>query len=291
MNQDTVVISIATSSLELAQVQAVILRRNTFPGCHIVIAVDTPSSPCQFSMFDETLREKIIAGCAEFCDFVLEIPEEIHEVGRKSLLKSSKRDPMDASWRHADTLQFIYKWVLSQGFKYLLFVDGDMVPLSTINTPQDLLNGSPIAAVRQVRESRALRRKVEYPWPNLMLLDLCKTTEVGPLDFSPGRFKGVRVDTGGHLARWISAAEKYGFRPTWISMFASGSWGQNDIPQFFAKGVIDFIEHDARNPGDGRYFSELVAGSFLHYRSSSNWRNEPTEIVQKRIQDFIEAVN
>jgi len=60
-----------------------------------------------------------------------------------------------------------------------------------------------------------------------------------------------------------------------------------DIP--IAKSLINFMENDDRNR-NGKFYCELYADTFMHFRAGSNWNKEKAEVVTNRNSNFLSAI-
>jgi len=55
----------------------------------------------------------------------------------------------------------------------------------------------------------------------------------------------------------------------------SCTWNIDELPDNFKNNdkLIDFLKHDPRNKNN-KFFCEIYANVFLHYRAGGNWLNE-----------------
>ena len=100
----------------------------------------------------------------------------------------------------------------------------------------------------------------------------------------------VPVDVSGQTHVWLKAVKKLGVEPKWLSHLSSLKWGMDELDIQISRKVLDFIIHDDRNL-DKKFYTELYDYKFLHFRAGSNWKKEPSEIVRKRNQNFLNAIS
>jgi hypothetical protein len=84
-----------------------------------------------------------------------------------------------------------------------------------------------------------------------------------------------------HIGRCITI---YNYRRRHSSL----NWQINDFDGILPEGIRQFIMNDDRNRG-GKVYSEIYDQTFLHYRAGSNWREESSQVVKDRNQNFFNS--
>jgi hypothetical protein len=220
----------------------------------IIIFNDAKDWPDITNFNDITIKEQINNTCNRLNIPCINIPNSHH---------MKKRDP---SARHADSVNFITKYMLTNPDIYFM-LDSDMFFVDYFDIKEfEQYYFCYINQCRNIGNSI-----INYPWPNFFYLDINNIPNKELIDWYPGN----GLDSGGKCAYWLSKLEKKKILE--IKHLYSCSWNENDIPENININLKLFLNNDVRNK-NGKYFSELYHKKILHYRAASNWMNESFEM-------------
>jgi hypothetical protein len=271
---------------------------------NFIALVDTSPNPNPWNLWDSNLRSRAIEIANEYCDEVIAFPEELHRSRQELFPKTQRRVARYSNERVADALQFIYKYFITPSGRPSLIIDSDMFPIKpfevTTKMKDFVLRG--VLQTRRFSDTfqwknihsyvdvRALGRQVNYFWNGYLQLNASQMPFAKDFSFDCGTLNGLRVDTGGASHIWYSKMIE-AKREFQIDLVASLSSLGHELSEFEAsipKRMQNYIMEDDRNV-DGKVYCELYDGSFLHFRSGSNWREEPVATVLRRQSNFLKA--
>src|SRR5581483_1121816 len=119
-----------------------------------------------------------------------------------------------------------------------------------------------------------------YIWTGCFAFDAATMPRKDRFVVDCGYVKGVRTDAGGSLHKYFQAAPALKFKP--LRQLASLDWTLDQAPGLPGP-VADYVRADRRNR-DGRCFSEIYEGIFLHMRAGSDWDRDGS--AQLRYRDL-----
>ena len=219
-----------------------------------IIFNDAKDWPDITNFNDVTIKEQINNTCNKLNIPCINIPNAHH------------KNQYAASLRHADSVNFITKYMLTNPDTYFL-LDCDMFFVDHF----DIKEFQPYYFC-YINQSRNIGNAIiHYPWPNFFYLDIMNIPNKELIDWYPAH----GCDSGGKCALWLSKLEKEKILE--IKHLYSCNWNENDIPKTIHTNVRLFLDNDVRNK-NGKYFAELYHKKILHYRAASNWMNESFEL-------------
>ena len=255
----------------------------------LIAVIDTPTKPGPYNLWDSKLRQSGIELAKEYCDKVIEVPEEIHNNRRSIYPKTKELSGNNANLRASDSLQIAFNSEILNSNSKVIIVDNDMFPIANFSW-EKLMTDKICRSVIHTSSSKFSRKKIDYLWSGLMFIDGEKIPFKNDWSFDCGKVKNVRVDVSGQTHYWLSKLRNEKlyelFEP--IIHLPSLKWGQNELNDLFTSSLSDFVSQDERNI-DGKFYSELYDGNFLHFRAGSNWNKEPADIVLSRIDNFTKS--
>jgi len=233
----------------------------------IIIFNDAKDWPDITNFNDVTIKEQINSTCNKLNIPCINIPNSHHK---------NQHAP---SLRHADSVNFITKYMLTNPDTYLM-LDSDMffVDYFDISEFKDYY-------FCYINQSRTVGNStINYAWPNFFYLDIDNVPYKELIDWSlaPG------CDSGGKSSLWLSKLDKQKILP--IKHLYSCGWNENDIPESINKNLKLFLNNDVRNK-NGKYFAELYHKKIIHYRAASNWMNESFELHNSMTKLLNEALS
>jgi len=286
--QLTKVITTVAAWPEALPVMKAQLSRHLQEPFEFVCFVDTPSKPGPYNLWDRTLRGRAEEIAQKNADRYFLVPEELHLDRRILFPSTSEKKGNNANTRAADTLQFAWNQVIKESRGPVLILDNDMFPIQDFNT-QAMLSKNPVAGIYSISPGRIPSENIDWIWSGLLFLDPARMSEKELWSFDCGRVNNVPVDVSGQTHNWLTNAKKFGIEPLWLPHLASLNWGIEQVSSSFSSEILEFIIKDDRNR-DGKFYTELYDGKFLHFRAGSNWKKEPAELVKKRNKDFLVAL-
>lgn len=219
-----------------------------------IIFNDAKSWPDLTNFGDITIINKIIDVCKQLNIPCINIPNS-HHINQQS-----------ASIRHADSLNFITKFMLNHPDEYLM-LDSDMFFIDYFDIKE--FENYYFCYINQNRMVNNVL--INYPWPNFFYININTIPYKELIDWSvsPG------CDSGGKASLWLSKLNNEKILK--IKHLYSGGWDESDLPISINKNITKFLDNDVRNK-NGKYFSELYHNKIFHYRGASNWMNDSFEL-------------
>lgn len=171
----------------------------------------------------------------------------------------------DAAIRCADSCNVMLEFQKKNTDDYLL-IDSDMFLVDYFD-PQKDFNDCASAVVLQKREN------LEYIWNGLGYFNMSRIGDT-KTKMNWELISGL-TDVGGKMHEWLTINKSTPGFFHHIDHKPSLTWSMSDIPDILKSNLklMDFLETDPRNK-DGKFFSEIYANKFLHYRAGGNWRGE-----------------
>lgn len=282
LTEKTLILSTQTQNFDFLEIQAHQLKKHIkFPFAFLA-GIDLEGSIPTVSMSESEIRERFIHIGKKTETLILEIPKEIHNK-RKLIfpdknLKTFGNQSRPAS-RCADSLQFLLSVVPWWKFENLLFIDGDMFPVTDLQAPlvseTNLFRGIP-------QNRTSFKRTVDYFWGGYFWIhNSCPFHHL--LNFQNGFVNRVNTDVGGKMSHFANSMRYFGFPFTSSKHLSSGCWNSSHLdPMDLDEAFKNFIRSDGRNDNSGSFYSELYDDVFFHYRAGGNWTGVPVEDEEKR---------
>lgn len=224
---------------------------NKFIECNeeleFIVFNDSKDWPDITNFNDVSIKPNIIKICNDLGVKCINIPNSHHI------------NEFNASKRHADSMNYITEFMITNKDKYLI-IDNDMFFVDKYNLHN--LDEYYVGYIEHIRIIN--NKKFKYPWPNLFYINtkLAPNLELLKWDVIDG------LDTGGKAGGWLLTLEKTKIKK--FNGLISKTWNISDFPHNLNKTLLVFLNKDPRNEGD-KYFSELFETKILHYRGGSNW--------------------
>jgi hypothetical protein len=212
-----------------------------------IVFNDSKDWPDITNFNDVSIKTKIVEICNSLGIKCINIPNSHHI------------SEFNASKRHADSMNYITEFMITNKDKYLI-IDNDMFFVDKYD-----LNNLDNYYVSYVEHIRLINNKrYKYPWPNLFYINtiLAPNLDILKWDVIDG------LDTGGKAGGWLLTLEESKIKK--ITGLISESWNISNFPDNLNKNLLVFLDKDPRNNGD-KYFAELFESKILHYRGGSNW--------------------
>jgi hypothetical protein len=175
------------------------------------------------------------------------------------------------SWRHTQTINYIYQNFQKDNTNLIFTLDCDMFPIKEFSFEK--WENFDIVSVFQYREN------ISYLWPNLYFINPNTLPNKDTLNWDGGLIERVSTDTGGKSYYYLR--DNKNLKVGVIPHLSSESWNKKDLNFELDENVIKFLDKDIRNKGD-KYFCEIYDEIFLHYRAGSNWEELQRPIHQIR---------
>jgi hypothetical protein len=177
---------------------------------------------------------------------------------------------IDSSVRHADTLNFILKYMLYNHSKEkYLILDSDMFLIHDFYGFPDHITSAVYLQNRIIDNNR-----IYYIWPGICYFNMqIENSKFDLLDFSVSG----GLDTGGMTKNWL-----YEITNKYNDIYENNQnkilfiEQSNEFPpsHITDEKILSFLKNDSRNK-NGKMFCEIFANSFLHYRNGSCWDSNP----------------
>jgi hypothetical protein len=203
---------------------------------------------------DVTMKEQITNICTKLNISCIDIPNSHHIF------------QLQASVRHADSVNFITKFMLTNPDTYFM-LDSDMFFIDYFDIKE--FEKYYFCYVKQYKNIN--NKIINYPWPNMFYLDINEIPNKQLIDWYPD----TGLDSRGKCALWLSNLDKE--KVLEIIYLPSCNWDEKDIPETINENIKIFLDNDVRNQ-KGKYFSEIYYKKILHYRAASNWMNNSYEL-------------
>lgn len=211
---------------------------------------------------DVTIKSQIEDTCNRLQIQCIAIPNEHHEHVKA------------AHVRCADSMNFILKYQKEHPDQYLL-LDSDMFLITEFDISK--YANYECAVVLQNRDNDY------YFWNGIYYFDFTKLKNIDLLNWDCT----WNCDVGGKMQQWlrnmVTGVEiAHGMPHTneiyFIKWLCSCDWNLSTAPENVKnnEALVTFLQNDVRNE-NGKFFSELYDGAFLHYRAGGNWRKEGME--------------
>lgn len=212
-----------------------------------IVFNDSKDWPDITNFNDVSIKTKIVEICNSLGIKCINIPNSHHI------------SEFNASKRHADSMNYITEFMITNKDKYLI-IDNDMFFVDKYDLHN--LDNYYVSYVEHIRLINNKRYK--YPWPNLFYINtiLAPNLDILKWDVIDG------LDTGGKAGGWLLTLEKSKIKI--FNGLISESWNISNFPDNLNKKLLVFLDKDPRNNGD-KYFAELFESKILHYRGGSNW--------------------
>jgi hypothetical protein len=220
---------------------------------------------------DQTTRNSFESISQTTDTLIVEIPEKVHSQRRLIFpinnLHTFGKQSKPAN-RCAESLQYLLSTIPWWLFDSLLFIDGDMFPITDVPIPlvsdENIFRG-----VKQVR--RSFNQSIEYFWGGYFWIHkLCPFHHL--LNFQNGVVKRTNTDVGGHMSSFLAAVQQFNYPISFAGHLPSGRWNEAQLSNFsFSEKLKDFIRFDSRNENHAGFYSEIYDNSFFHYRAGGNW--------------------
>ncbi len=288
-NEKIKVITTVAAWPEALPIMKKLLERHIAEQFQFIIFVDTPEKPGPYNLWDKNLRNKAVRVAQALADKVYLVPEEIHN--RRTILfpNTLEKSGTNANTRAADTLQYAWCQEIENSKTPVFVIDNDMFPVKDFSV-REILDGSVLAGVHSQSPSKDSKKIIPWIWAGLLFLNPKEMRHREIWSFDCGRVDGVPVDVSGQTYHWLQKAHAEGIQPNWIKHLPSLQWSLSDLPISLPKIMTDFMQSDDRNK-ENKFFCELYAQTFLHFRAGSNWNRETAEKVNVRNNNFLKAVS
>ena len=288
ISEKILILTVHTNDADFLELQHDLLLQNCKVPFDFVVGFDNPEKEI-FALGKDDIRNSFVATTRSRGIPLVEIPRWAHTEREKLFPNSDfkKYSHLDPALRCADSVQYMLGVLPWQRYKAILFLDADMFliqPLRDVPVSASV----PFSGVKQIRTRG--KREVIYIWNGIFWISGDVTFSY-QINFDLIKDKGLRTDVGGKTSNWIQRQAEAGTPGNFMNYFWSSSWGEaeaqtNDLSQ----ALVNWLETDYRNEKPGRYFAELYAGIFLHYRGGGNWqqRNPKVDLVNRK--NFVKAV-
>jgi hypothetical protein len=284
LTDKTLILTTQTQNFDFLEIQAHQLKKHIKFPFTFLAGIDIEGSTPTVSMSESEIRERFMQIGGKMNTLILEIPLEIHD-NRKLIfpdknLKTFGNQSKPAN-RCADSLQFLLSVVPWWKFKNLLFIDGDMFPVTDLQAPlvseTNLFRGIP-------QNRNSFKRSIDYFWGGYFWIhNSCPFHHL--LNFQNGFVNRVNTDVGGKMTYFANSMKYFGFPFTSSKHLPSGCWNSSHLdPMDLDVAFKDFIHSDDRNDYSGQFYSELYDDVFFHYRAGSNWTGNLVQDEEKRRQ-------
>jgi hypothetical protein len=279
----TLIMTTHTRNFDFLNLQAQQLQKHIKFPYTFIAGIDLGGSIQTGLHSDQTIRSSFENISQTTNTLIVEIPEIVHSQRRllfpiNNLYTFGKQS--EPANRCAESLQYLLSTIPWWLFNSLLFIDGDMFPITDVPIPlvseENIFRG-----VKQVR--RSFNKSIEYFWGGYFWIHkLCPFHHL--LSFQNGVVKGTNTDVGGHMSLFLTAVQQFGYPISFASHLPSGRWNESHLPNFsFSEELKNFIRFDNRNEGHGGFYSEIYDDSFFHYRAGGNWtRNSIDSELDRR---------
>jgi hypothetical protein len=234
---------------------------NKFIKCNedieFIVFNDSKDWPDITNFNDVTIKKQIEDTCFSLGIQCINIPNEHHKI------------EFNASNRHADSMNYITKYISNNKDKYLI-IDNDMFFVNNYH-----LDSLKLYYFGYVEQQRAIDNKLyKYPWPNMIYIDtnLAPNLDLLKWDLMKG------LDVGGKAGGWLLTLDKSKIKK--FDGLKSGTWNIDNFPKELNKKLLVFLNLDPRNINN-MYFTELFESKIFHYRGGSNWMLNSKKIHDK----------
>ncbi len=289
VNETIKIVTTVAAWPEALPIMKKLLERHIEEQFQFMVFVDTPEKPGPYNLWDSKLRNKAASIAEDLADKVYLVPEEIHS--RRTVLfpNTLEKSGKNANTRAADTLQYAWFQEIESSKTPVFIIDNDMFPVKDFSV-RKILNESVLAGVHSQSPSKDLKRIIPWIWAGLLFLDPQKMRHREIWSFDCGKVDGIPVDVSGQTYHWLQRAQADGIQPNWIKHLPSLQWTLDDLPIELPEIMADFMQNDDRNK-ERKFYCELYAETFLHFRAGSNWNRETAEKVNIRNNNFLKAVS
>lgn len=281
------ILTAQTNDPAIFDLQATAVKRNIRINYDFIAGIDIPPKNNEWDIKGNVSLEDFSAVAQSHGINLIKIPEKLHN-NRNILFPSGIKSSKVPNFAHrcADTFQFLISTTNWQRYDALLYLDGDMLPISPVDSIP-VSSASPLLGVKQTRQFRS--RQIEYIWPGLVWM----SSEIPfshLINFDLRNSRILRTDVGGEMAKWLKAANFFGVGYKFMDHFTSCHWTEKDLQAIdgISPSIKNWIRSDYRNI-EGNFFCEIYDSKYLHYRGGGNWlKNNPESEIRNR-NSLIEA--
>jgi hypothetical protein len=279
----TLIMTTHTRNFDFLNLQAQQLEKHIKFPYTFIAGIDLGGSIQTGLYSDQETRNSFERISQSTQTLMVEIPEIVHSK-RKLIfpmhdLRTFGKQSKPAN-RCAESLQYLLSTIPWWLFHSLLFIDGDMFPVTDV--PHPLVSEENVfRGVKQVRSS--FNQSIEYFWGGYFWIHkLCPFHHL--INFQNGMVKRTNTDVGGHMSSFLTALQQFNYAVSFANHLPSGRWNEAQLSKFcFSDQFKDFIRSDSRNETDGGFYSEIYDDSFFHYRAGGNWtRNSIDSELDRR---------
>jgi hypothetical protein len=188
--------------------------------------------------------------------------------------------------RCADAMNVMLSLQCRQKEKYLC-IDSDMFLIDQFDTDHyDMFDA---AIVPQVRSNDS-GKTVPHFWNGLYYFNMNTLQHTEIMNWRCNDVEGVWTDVGGGMYYFLKESREKATNKIFdIQHRWSGHWSFDDFPPHLDSRWLSFLMTDTRNV-DGKFFSELYDGKFLHYRAGGNWEKRSPEEYRTSVENLKNTV-
>ncbi len=212
------------------------------------------------------------------------IKKECYDIGIKCIdIPQDIFSSNDVSFRAGKSLDYSIKHNIENfpEYSHMMILDSDMFLIKEF----DMINFMGNSSMMGISQSRNL---VFYYTNQLFFSDLRKLENFkNETKFLCGIVSGERTDCGGYLYEYIN---KYSISHSGIENNRHSGTIESSNIESIEEEFKDYFLKEIDLLG-GKSFAEYFGGSFLHFRSGTNWINFEEGIHQKRNSLLLEYLN
>jgi hypothetical protein len=192
--------------------------------------------------------------------------------------------------RCADAMNCMLEYQRANPAKYLC-IDSDMFLIDQLSATA--FDDWDTVVIPQDR-SNDTGKSVRYFWNGIYYFNTQTRSNQDLLSWRNNDVEGVWTDVGGAMHYWLSEATTAtaGGKNKVKEMphLWSGQWSFDEFPATLDARWLSFFMTDPRNK-DGKFYSELYDGKFLHYRAGGNWEKRSPEEYNACVKSLEDTIN
>jgi hypothetical protein len=244
----------------------------------------------------EWMKQDIENTCKKLGIVCIRTPQEIHST-KLYLPKRPEESGNHPCKRCAHVVQYSLDTLGFAHNDLVAIIDSDMFLIKPFSI-REYMRDAQLAGVPQGRTNG--RFIVEYLWNGIVFFNMPTLPDKERINFNCGYVEGAPTDVGGNLYYYLkehTALKLKHINGLYLSHAFCGSCTNNSPvcthnTEILKQGSLspDTIWFAQQGPDSIEFFAD---GSFLHYRSGTNWNNKSSQYHQEKtilLQTFISKI-